>query len=265
MKNTYFKGTVIVFVVLLFNTLPTFADVDISIEIKKLSNCVYVCNVDNNKYFIPVIATKEGLVVVDSTNYPAIAAKVKAKIIEELGRNDFKYLINTHHHHDHTCGNQVFAETTIIGHAYVPEDMKKFTDNVQEFIDYRKGYYGKKGDKRELKLLDELEKNFKVSPPEKTFTDMLTLELGDMNIILYHIGKDGQKSSLYHHTRSDIFVFLPEEKVLCTGDVYYKKEWLQSLAKDKDLEKFNGFFRYCLDKGYEVQTVIFGHDPVISK
>lgn len=265
MKNTKFILLIYFFGVLLFNNFPVFSDVDISIEIKKLSKRVYVCNVDNNSYYIPVIVSNEGLVVVDSSNYPTIAVKVKAKIVEELGRNDFKYLINTHHHHDHTCGNQVFAETTIIGQAHVPEDMKKFTDDFQEFIDYRKKYYGQKGDKRELELLDELEKNFKATPPEKTFTGMLILELEDMNIILYHVGKDGQETSLYNHTRSDIFIFIPEEKVLCTGDVYYKKEWLQSFPEGQDLEKFNGFFRYCLEKEFEVQTAIFGHDPTISK
>lgn len=264
MKNSILKGTAIFFVVLLVCTLPALADVDISIEIKKLSNCVYVCQVDDNKYYIPVIVSNEGLVIVDSTNYPSIAEKIKVRIGEELGRSDFKYLINTHHHHDHTNGNQVFAEIPIIGHAYVPEDMKKFTDGFQEFIANRKDYYGKKEDKKTLGLLDKLEKNFKATPPKKTFTETLTLDLDDMNIILYHVGKEGQETSLYSHTRSDVFIFIPEEKVLCTGDVYYKKEWLQTFPKGQDLEKFNGFFKYCIDKGYEVQTVIFGHDPVIS-
>jgi len=143
--------------------------------------------------------------------------------------------------------------------------MKKFADDFQEFIDYRKTYYGNKGDERTLSLLDELEKNFRPTPPEKTFADMLELELEDMTLILYHVGRDGAKTSLYNHSRSDIFVFIPEEKVLCTGDVYFKKEWLHSFPKGQDLEKFNGFFKFCRDNGYEVQAVIFGQDPLISK
>jgi glyoxylase-like metal-dependent hydrolase (beta-lactamase superfamily II) len=30
---------------------------------------------------------------------------------------------NTHFHHDHTAGNQVYADATIIGHRTVPEGM----------------------------------------------------------------------------------------------------------------------------------------------
>ena len=112
--------------------------------------------------------------------------------------------------------------------------------------------------------MEELENHFHSKPPDKTFTDVLRLELKDVCLILYHVGKDGAKTSLYNHSRSDIFVYFPEEKVLCTGDVYYKKGWLQSFPKGHDLEKFNGFFKYCLENGYKVQKVIFGHDPVIA-
>ena len=253
-----------VFVITLCTILSPFSEVDIFIEINKLSDRVYVCKVDNH-YYIPVIVSEVGLIIIDSTNYPTIASKIKAKIIEELGPSDFRYLINTHHHHDHTCGNQVFEEATIIGHAYVPDEMKRFVDGFQEFVDYRRNYYKNKGDKKTLSLLDELEKHYHSTPPEKTFFDMMTLKLKDMNIILFYVGRDGAKTSLYNHSRSDIFVYIPEEKVLCAGDVYYKKEWLQSFPKGQDLEKFNGFFKFCLDNGYEVQTVIFGHDPVLSK
>jgi glyoxylase-like metal-dependent hydrolase (beta-lactamase superfamily II) len=252
-----------VLVVSLWASLLTFAELDVFIEINRLSDRVYVCNVDNH-YYIPVIVSEAGLIVIDSTNYPTLALKVKTKIVEELGINNFRYLINTHHHHDHTCGNQVFDEATIIGHDSVPGEMRKFEENFQKFVDYRKNYYKKRDDLRTLTLLDELENHFHSTPPDKTFADVLRLELKDVSLILYHVGKDGEKTSLYNHSRSDIFVYFPEEKVLCTGDVYYKKEWLQSFPKGQDLEKFNGFFKYCLDNDYEVRTVVFGHEPVLQ-
>lgn len=238
---------------------------NIKIEICKLSGRVYVCHADNGQYNIPIFVSRKGLVVVDSTNYPLIAEKVKKKISEKLHRNDYIYLINTHHHHDHTCGNQVFSEATIIAHSHTLNDMKKFNSKFQSFVDSRKRMYQKRGDKKSLLLVEDMEKNFTLTLPDKTFDTKMTLDLEDLTIILYHVGKDGAKPSLYHHTRSDIFVYVPEEKVLCTGDVYYKKEWLHTFPQENDLEKFNGFFKYCIKNGYKINTVIFGHDPIISK
>ena len=263
MKKTSFSILTLSLVILLIQPAP--ADATIPVEIRKLTDRVYVCDVACGKYFIPVIVSEEGLIIVDSTMYLSYASQVRATIKEMLGRDDYKYLINTHYHWDHTCGNQVFSEATVIAHEFTLEDMKEFTDDFQGFIDRRKEIYGKKGDENTVRLHDELGKGFVATPPEKTFTDKMTLELKDMNIILYHTGIDGANPTLFNHTRSDIFIYIQDEKVLCVGDSYYKKEWLQTSPQGDDLELLNGVLKFAIKKGYEVEHVIFGHDPPISK
>ena len=52
---------------------------------------------------VSAIATKKGIVVIDTTNIPKLDEAFRKIIARELGRNDFKYLINTHGHGDHTA------------------------------------------------------------------------------------------------------------------------------------------------------------------
>ena len=52
-------------------------------------------------------------------------ARIRQAIEKEFGRDDIKYLINTHFHHDHTAGNQIYADATIIGHINTPAGMRE--------------------------------------------------------------------------------------------------------------------------------------------
>jgi len=55
-----------------------------------------------------VIASKSGLIAID-TGFPLdVARKMKAAVVKKLGREDFIYLINTHGHMDHSIGNQLY-------------------------------------------------------------------------------------------------------------------------------------------------------------
>ena len=118
---------------------------------------------------------------------------------------------------------------------------------------------------RTLALLAELEREFHATPPGRTFRDKECIQLGDLTLWLFHVGRDGAPPSLYHHSRSDIFVYIPQERVLCAGDVHYRKEWLGCKPGELPIDLFNGFLRFCSEQGYFVEHVIFAHDTFISK
>lgn len=65
--------------------------------------------------------------------------------------------------------------------------------------------------------------------------------------------------------RSDIFINIPEEKVLCVGDSFYEKGWLDDPPPDPPVDLLNGFLARCRERNYVIEHVIFGHDPFISK
>jgi cyclase len=113
---------------------------------------------------------------------------------------DAKYVFDTHHHGDHAYGNPVMTKAGAITLAYVgvAEEMKRYEPS--RWRDTAK----QRKDVGELNL-DAPE------PPKETFSKSP------------HVISDGTRRVEFHffgwaHTRGDGFVYLPKEKVLCTGD-----------------------------------------------
>jgi glyoxylase-like metal-dependent hydrolase (beta-lactamase superfamily II) len=240
------------------------------VRMTRLTDRVWVCQLQYGgqkpQGFFPVIVSRDGLIIVDTPMFPPEARAMKAAIIGELGPRDFLYLINTHHHWDHTMGNQHFREATIVGHAFTPVDMKTFTGaNFGRFMAQRKEASQKGLIKASLASLEELEKEFQAAPPSRTFEAEDSIRLSDLALILYHTGRDGAPVSLYNHTRSDIFVYIPEEKVLCVGDSHYEKDWLDGPPAYPPADLLNGFLVKCREQKYVIEHIVFGHDPSISK
>jgi len=99
---------------------------------------------------VNALATKQGIVVIDTTQSPGLDAAFRKIIARELGRNDFKYLINTHEHGDHTQGNQVYADCEIIAHTNCIKGMKANTGDSEQLITWatqRTGQLKKDGDR----------------------------------------------------------------------------------------------------------------------
>ena len=182
------------------------------------------------------IATSNGIVVIDSTNIPKLDQAFRKIIARELGRNDFKYLINTHGHVDHTSGNGVYADCQIVAHANVKEMMEETFKDIPRHLEWNKEAIKEQKDKLAAGKLKEEEKAaakeqlsistlvgdyLKSSPkatfPTKTFSDKLVLDCGDTTFELYQSGGT--------HTRSDIFILVPQKGLLFTGDMMSDK-WL---------------------------------------
>ena len=87
---------------------------------------------------LAAISTKKGIVLIDTGPSRKFARQARQIFADEFGRDDFIYVINTHHHYDHTNGNQEFIDCTIIGHENCIPDMEKFVRDKAEFIEYRR-------------------------------------------------------------------------------------------------------------------------------
>jgi glyoxylase-like metal-dependent hydrolase (beta-lactamase superfamily II) len=182
------------------------------------------------------IATKKGIMVIDTTNIPKLDQAFRKLIAKELGRSDFKYLINTHGHVDHTAGNGVYADCQIIAHENLKPMMEADFQRMAQRIEWNKQYLkeqneqlaaGKVKDDEKATaneqliistLVDEyLNSSPKATFPGKTFKDKLVLDCGDVTFELYQSGGT--------HTRSDIFILVPQKGILFTGDMMADK-WL---------------------------------------
>jgi glyoxylase-like metal-dependent hydrolase (beta-lactamase superfamily II) len=182
------------------------------------------------------IATKKGIVVIDTTNFPRLDQAFRKIIARELGRDDFQYLINTHGHGDHTNGNGVYADCQIIAHENVPDMMREnFANHArmiawnqedgqrqQEEIASGKLSETQKAAAMERLAINQLTAQFLGSSPTptfpgKTFRDRMVLDCGDVTFELFQSGGT--------HTRSDIFILVPQKGILFTGDMMADK-WL---------------------------------------
>jgi len=182
------------------------------------------------------IATRKGIVVIDSTELPRLDQAFRKVIARELGRNDFAYLINTHGHADHTNGNGVYADCVIIAHEAVADMMKEnFQDHARMIAWHEEDMVRLKNEissgtltaERKAVAEERLAINvlnleyFKSSPkptyPTKTFRNRHVLDCGDVTFELYQAGGT--------HTRNDIFILVPQKGILFTGDMMADK-WL---------------------------------------
>jgi cyclase len=145
-----------------------------------------------------IIEMKDYQIVVDA-NYPG-GARLVIQEARKLSSKPIKYVIDTHWHPDHAYGNHLFTEigATTIAYAGAYVQMKRWEPQTWQNVAKQRE------DVRDLNM-DAPE------PPQLLFTTSpYVITDGSRRVELYHFG--------FGHTRSDTFVYLPKEKVLCTGD-----------------------------------------------
>ena len=145
-----------------------------------------------------IIEMDDHLIVVDA-NFPS-GAQAVLNDVKKLSSKPIRYVIDTHHHQDHAYGNAVFtrAGAITIGYVGMYEEMKRY-----EPANWLRVSKGRK-DVAALGLPAP-------EPPMLLYT-VSPYEMDDSRrrVELHHFG--------WGHTRGDTFVYLPREKILCTGD-----------------------------------------------
>ncbi len=145
-----------------------------------------------------VIEMDDYLIVVDA-NYPARAREVMAEV-KLLSPKPVRYVFDTHAHGDHSYGNSLWTATGAMTLAYykVTEEMDRYEPARWQAAEARRE------DVRELH-----EDN--VQRPEKTFRKSpFVMKDATREVDFYYLG--------WGHTPADGYVWLPKERVLCTGD-----------------------------------------------
>ncbi len=140
-----------------------------------------------------VITGGDGAVIVDTLATQRRAHRLR-HLVDRLAPGPRLTVVNTHHHGDHTFGNQAFAPAAaIIGHRLTAAEMAEAGLGLTS-------------------LWPDVEwGDVRLTPPTITFTDTITLTVGDRSVELIHVGPA--------HTTNDVVVWLPESRVLFAGDV----------------------------------------------
>jgi CubicO group peptidase (beta-lactamase class C family)/glyoxylase-like metal-dependent hydrolase (beta-lactamase superfamily II) len=271
MKGLKILGLFISFLLLVSTALPQMED-EIPIEVVRLSDRVIVLKEDVMSNNVTAISSKKGIIVVDNSGFPSTARKMRGIIEKEFNRSDFAFVINTHFHWDHAWGNQAFPEATIVGHADCPALMGR----DREYIATRVEYMTKRLEEQKAKLgqadpnsaeaqnirrsIQQAERDirdhsegFVITPPQITFNDRMTWDLGDLTLKMYFFGRA--------HSGTDIFIHIPEEGILLTGDIFLDRRWLPLFAGEPELDipKWIEVLQTVLDGQDKLTQVIPGH------
>jgi glyoxylase-like metal-dependent hydrolase (beta-lactamase superfamily II)/predicted enzyme related to lactoylglutathione lyase len=208
-----------------------------------------------------VIVNDRDVVLVDDGTTPA-AARALLEDIKTITDKPVRTVINTHFHYDHTDGNSVFGpDVQIIAHEYVRTAILNF--NVLEREPFKTSQSTrlpvqiallrqqlasatdaaqKKRLANDLAAAESLSNDLrevKPTPPNVTYASKMVLYRGGREIQLLFLGRG--------HTGGDTFVYLPQERIVCTGDMEegarvaymgdaYFDEWIASLEALKKLD-----------------------------
>jgi len=152
-----------------------------------------------------------------------------------------RLLINTHHHVDHTMGNALFPEATVLSHANARREQERVGTGVLHVL-------------RPLipDLVGELD-GMPLRLADLTFEGELTLRLGERALRLVHLGTA--------HTIGDALVLLPDERLAFAGDVVFDQ------VTPLGLEGHIGSWIEVCNKvdALDVDTLVPGHGPVGDK
>ena len=80
-------------------------------------------------------------------------------------------------------------------------------------------------------MVEDLQNKYILTLPTVTFRDRLTLDLGDLRLKLYYFGEG-------LHTGDDILIHCPEEKLLFTGDLFYKGTLRTAIQEEFDADRW---------------------------
>lgn len=206
----------------------------------------------------PIFVGERDVFLVDDGTTPA-AARALLEDLKLITDKPVRWVVNTHFHYDHTDGNSIFGpEVQIIGHEYVRhaildldvlhrEPFKTAQVNLGNQIEALKKQIAdekdaaKRADLQSQLAAKQADWNefqaLKPTPPTMTYSSKLTLYQGTREIQLLHLGRG--------HTQGDTFVYLPKERILCTGDMMESQpaymgdalfdEWLKTLDAVKEM------------------------------
>ena len=180
-----------------------------------------------------------GAIVIDTGLSDEIGAML-ARHYAQLTDKPIKYVINTHHHGDHTLGNAAFPGAKFLSSEICRQLM---LEDGPTWIGILESINGRKYP------------NTKVIPADTTYPKDSRTELT----------LDGIKMVFWvpeaAHTIGDMMIWLPDDQVLLAGDVLVNqvtpsfrdaklKEWIRTLGEVQSLP---------------IKTIVPGHGPLMSK
>ncbi len=166
----------------------------------------------------------DGFTVVDA-QFPDTAINLITEL-KKLKEQPFEYLINTHHHGDHSGGNIAFKDLAknVVAHENSLINQKKATQKVPE-----KQLY-----------------------PDTTFANKMSLKCGNEKIKLHYFGAA--------HTNGDVIVHFENTNIVHLGDLVFNRRYPYiDKANGANITNWIEVLAKVLNKFDKDTLFIFGH------
>lgn len=180
-----------------------------------------------------VVVTTEGIVVIDSLLYPEETRQIKHFIDTRL-KQPVRYIINTHHHADHTTGTSLFGDATLLAHQLCRDYLN--TRGRESLAQLKKGA----PDMATVKLV----------LPDVVFDERMSFHLGGKTFHLEH--SPG-------HSHDSITVWVEEDNVLFAADTVMSIPYFV----DGSYTEFLASLERLRNRSFE--SIIQGHGEIILR
>ena len=206
-----------------------------------------------------IIESDDGVVIVDTHSKPS-AARVIVDRIRAITPKRVRYVINTHFHWDHWHGNEVYPKAypgaeivtnQITREAMRQKGLKRIDDHRRQLpaeiarLEADLAAASAPAERQRLATDVRLAKAYlaevralEPALPTIAFEQTMKLYRRDREIHLLHLGRA--------HTEGDVFVYLPKEKIVITGDAMigwtpymgdgYPEDWAGTLDRLAQLD-----------------------------
>jgi len=141
-----------------------------------------------------VIATGDGVVVLDALSSEAVARAQRQAIAATIGQ-PVRVLVSSTHHNQYSRGNVAYADALKIGHENYRMDLLGLMQREQ---------------------VPAAEQQARL--PAVTFRDRMTLHLGGKEIQILHVGRA--------HTRGDSIIFVPQDRIVYLSELLFVNQFL---------------------------------------
>ena len=186
------------------------------------------------------IETDAGVMVIDAMMVGSMVQEY-LRAVRSVTDKPIRYVINTHHHLDHSFGNQFYAPADVVSHRGCRDSMLAMGVDVPTLQGQRPQYAD---DWPEVRL----------RPATLTYEDKMVFHFGSKVVELWHPGPA--------HTYGDTLIYLPQEKVLFIGDVAF--HYLTPLAADGHMSRWIRVLARII-RDMDVSALVPGHGPVGDK
>jgi cyclase len=168
-------------------------------ELREVSDGIFAYLQPDGSWWINntgFLVGRNGVVAVDASSTER-RTRALLEAIRSVSPGLVRTLINTHHHGDHTHGNYLFKDATIIGHekcrsellaAGLPASAPTWTD-----VDWGA---------------------IELAPPFLTYEDRVNVYVDDLRCEVRYVGSPA-------HTTNDSIVWIPERSTLFCGDLLF--------------------------------------------